>query len=360
MRFGVFDYVTWAKGKSEKEVYEGELELVRKAEEFGFEHYFNPEHHFMDFCLLPNQEIFISAAAATTRKIQFVPFGFILNYRNPIRTAETIAMIDQISGGRMHYGISRGSVEWEYDQFGATWKDPERREVFEESYEVTSRALKDNPFSHHGKYFNYDNLSVLPRPLQKPYPQPWFPGSQSDVSIRWAASHGMHTAAHYISNQTTRSIFDSWKKYWVPSEAARNPILALQRHVVVGEDLDETRKEALEPLLSFWQHIFSYRNYKGLETNLEWYRQSIEKASGDGENSSKPWEDFEFMDRNDLVIVGDPPTVAKKILRAKEETGLNYFTSIFHFGSLSLDRAVESMKLFAEEVVPLVNSAGKS
>jgi alkanesulfonate monooxygenase SsuD/methylene tetrahydromethanopterin reductase-like flavin-dependent oxidoreductase (luciferase family) len=354
MRFGVFDYVTWAKGKSENEVYTGELELVRKAEEFGFEHYFNPEHHFFDFCLLPNQEIFIAAAAAITNKIQFVPFGFILNYRNPIRTAEMIAMIDQLSGGRMHYGITRGSVEWEFNQFGASWKDPERRELFEESYEVTLRALKDSPFSFHGKYFNYDELKVLPRPFQKPYPQSWFPGTQSEASTKWAASRGMHTATHYISNQTTKSIFDAWKKYWIPTEAARTPILSLDRHVVVGEDLERTRKEAIEPLLSFWKHLFSYRSYQGLETNLEWYRQSIETA-GTSEQKSKPWEDFEFMDGNDLVIVGDPATVAKKILRAKEQTGMNYFTSIFHFGSLSTERASESMRLFASKVVPLVN-----
>ncbi|MDG6997475.1 MAG: LLM class flavin-dependent oxidoreductase [Nitrososphaerota archaeon] len=357
MHFGVFDYVTWARGKSENEVYQGELDLVRKAEEFGYEHYFNPEHHFLDFCLLPNQEVFISAAAAVTRKIQFVPFGFILNYRNPIRTAETIAMIDQISGGRMHYGITRGSVEWEYEQFGATWKEPERREIFEESYEVTLRALKDNPFSFHGKHFNYDNLVVLPRPFQKPYPQPWFPGTQSETSTKWAASRGMHTAAHYISNQSARSIFDMWKKYWVPSEVTKSPILSLDRHVIVGEDLEKTRREAVEPLLGFWQHIFSYRHYKGLETNLEWYRQSIEGANLKDETKAKPWEDFEFMDKNDLVIVGDPTTVARKILRAKEETGMNYFTSIFHFGSLSIERAAESMRLFAKKVIPLVNEA---
>ncbi|MDA4130194.1 MAG: LLM class flavin-dependent oxidoreductase, partial [Thaumarchaeota archaeon] len=266
----MYDYVTWARGKTAQEVYQGELGLVHIADMLGFEHYFLPEHHFLDFCLLPNQEIFITAAAMVTKKIQLVPFGFIINYRHPVRTAETIAMIDNISNGRMHFGITRGSVEWEYNQFGATWKDPERREVFQESFEVTLAALKTSPFSYLGKYFNYDNLEVLPRPMQKPYPPIWFPGPQSEISIKWAASRGMHTAAQYVSNDTVKQVFDSYKAAWKPSEISRVPILALQRHVVVAEDLDTARKIARDPLFGFWTHIFSYRHYAGLETNLEW------------------------------------------------------------------------------------------
>src|SRR5579875_947405 len=354
MRFGVYDYVTWARGKTAQEVYEGELELVQKAEELGFEHYFSPEHHFLDFCLLPNQEVFLAAAAVRTKKIQLVPFGFIINYRHPLRTAETIAMLDNLSNGRMHYGITRGSVEWEYEQYGAVWKEPERREIFEESFDVGLAALRDDPMSYHGKHFHYENLQILPRPVQKPHPPVWFPGPQSETSIRWAASRGMHTAAQYVSNETVKQVFDLYKKNFVPKQAPE-PILALQRHVVVAKDLEEARKVAKDPLYGFWTHIFSYRNYAGLETNLEWYRSSIEGA---GSHKGKPWEDFNFMDQHNIVIVGDPKTVAEKILKTKEESGINYITGIFHFGSLSIDRAVESMRLFSKEVIPLVQSAG--
>ena len=353
MHFGAYDYVTWARGKTASEVYSGELELLRTAERLGFEHYFLPEHHFLDFCLLPNQEIFMAAAAVTTSKIQLVPFGFIINYRNPIRTAETVAMLDNLSNGRMHFGITRGSVEWEYKQFGATWKDPERREVFEESCEVTLAALKSSPFTYHGKHFNYDNLEVLPRPYQKPYPPVWFPGPQSEASIKWGASRGMNTACQYSSNETVKQVFDAYKAAWKPSEIQMEPLLALQRHVVVAEDLDTARKVAKDPLYGFWTHIFSYRNYAGLETNLEWYRSSIEGA---GRATNKPWEDFDFMDRHNIVVVGDPKTVSDKIRLTMEETGINYFTGIFHFGSLSIERAQESMRLFSEKVIPEFNS----
>lgn len=357
MHFGAYDYVTWAKGKAADEVYRGELELIQKAEEFGFEHYFLPEHHFLDFCLLPNQEVFMAAAAVLTKKIQLVPFGFLINYRHPLRTAETVAMIDNLSNGRMHLGISRGSVEWEYAQFGATWQEPERREMFQESFDVTLAALRDFPFSYHGKHFNYDKLEVLPRPIQKPYPPVWFPGTQSEVSTKWAASHGMNTAAQYVSNQTAKQIFDMFRSYWVPSATAKEPIIALQRHIIVRESLSEARNVAIEPLHGFWTHLFSYRNYAGLQTNLEWYRASIEGASQGGTN--KPWEDFDFMDRHNIVIVGDPQTVAKKIVQTVHETGINYLTGLFHFGSLSIDDGSNSMRLFSKEVIPLVKQALK-
>jgi alkanesulfonate monooxygenase SsuD/methylene tetrahydromethanopterin reductase-like flavin-dependent oxidoreductase (luciferase family) len=353
LRFGAYDYVTWAKGKSAAEVYAGELDLLAKAEQLGFEHYFLPEHHFLDFCLLPDQAIFMAAAAVRTKRIGLVPFGFLINYRHPVRTAETVAMLDNLSNGRMHFGISRGSVEWEYQQFGAIWKDPERRQVFEESFEVTLEALKHDSLSYHGRHFNYDGLTVLPRPVQKPYPPVWFPGPQSETSIKWAASHGMHTAAQYVSNETAKKFFDAYKAAWVPSEITQYPILALQRHVIVGEDLAATRKEAINPLHGFWTHIFSYRHYAGLETNLEWYRESIEGAGKHAEQ--KPWEDFDFMDEHNIVIVGDPNTVAKKIAKTVQETGINYFTGLFHFGSLSIERAGESMELFTKKVIPKVH-----
>jgi alkanesulfonate monooxygenase SsuD/methylene tetrahydromethanopterin reductase-like flavin-dependent oxidoreductase (luciferase family) len=355
MQFGAYDYVTWAKGKSADEVYKGELDLVRKAEELGFSHYFLPEHHFLDFCLLPNQEIFMAAAAALTRKIQLVPFGFLINYRHPIRTAETVAMIDNISNGRMHLGISRGSVEWEYNQFGASWKEPERREVFQESFDVTLAALRDFPFSYHGKHFDYDKIEVLPRPLQKPYPPVWFPGTQSEVSTKWAASHGMNTAAQYVSNGTAKQIFDMFRSGWIPSSAAKEPIIALQRHIVVRETTAEAKKVAMDPLYGFWTHIFSYRHYAGLETNLEWYRASIEGAGKS--SNTKPWEDYDFLDRHNIVLVGDPETVAKKIMQTIQETGINFMTGIFHFGSLSIEDAGKTMELFSKKVIPLVSGA---
>ncbi|MDA4131058.1 MAG: hypothetical protein OK457_09830, partial [Thaumarchaeota archaeon] len=94
-----------------------------------------------------------------------------------------------------------------------------------------------------------------------------------------------------------------------------------------------------------------YRHYAGLETNLEWYRESIEGA---GDHEGKPWEDFDFMDTHNLVIVGDPETVAQKIVQTVQETGTNYFTGIFHFGSLSIDTASHSMELFSKKVIPKV------
>lgn len=63
------------------------------------------------------------------------------------------------------------------------------------------------------------------------------------------------------------------------------------------------------------------------------------------------------MDKHNIVIVGDPQTVAKKIIQTIQETGINYLTGIFHFGSLSIDDAAKSMELFSKEVIPLVNQA---
>jgi len=351
MQFGSTELLPSEEGKTFAELYQNILTLVRTADQVGFDRYFFSEHHFVDISLMPSQELIMAAAAVQTSRIKLVPFGFVLNLRNPVRTAETLAMLDNLSNGRVDIGISRGSLEYEFAQLGAKYSEPERREVFQESYEVILAALRDSPFSYNGKHFHYDKLSVLPRPVQKPYPPVWFPGTQSEISIRWAASHGMNTSAAVISNQDARKTFDLYKSYWMPSGVTKEPLIGMVRPIVVGDTDSEARKTG-EAILLWWKRFFNLRQYAGLGTNLEFYRESL---SGSKAGAQRPWDDFDFMEKNNFVIVGSPETVAKKLLQTERESGINYVIATFQFGYLPIERALKSMELFGKKVIPLFN-----
>src|SRR5579872_1353157 len=136
MKFGCMELLPSMEGNMNfAELYQNLLKLVCTADQVGFDHFFFPEHHFVDISLMPSQEVMMAAAAVLTSRIRLVPLGFVLNLRNPVRTAETLAMLDNLSNGRVEVGISRGSLEYEFVQLGAKYSEPERREVFQESYD---------------------------------------------------------------------------------------------------------------------------------------------------------------------------------------------------------------------------------
>ncbi len=108
MQFGFTELLPSEEGKTFAELYQNLLKLVRTADQVGFDRYFFSEHHFVDISLMPSQELIMAAAAVQTSRIKLVPFGFVLNLRNPVRTAETVAMLDNLSNGRVEVGIEPG------------------------------------------------------------------------------------------------------------------------------------------------------------------------------------------------------------------------------------------------------------
>ncbi len=87
--------------------------------------------------------------------------------------------------------------------------------------------------------------------------------------------------------------------------------------------------------------LFNLRQYAGLGTNLEFYRESLSDSKG---GAQRPWDDFDFMEKNNFVIVGSPETVAKKLLQTEQESGINYVIATFQFGYLPIERVIKSME----------------
>ena len=205
------------------------------AERLGFDYYFMTEHHFeqegAEFS--PSPMLAETAIAAQTKRIRLGQMANIISWWHPIRIAEQAAMLDVISGGRLEFGIGRGTQPREAELFGATYgssvQDQERnRAYFQEAFEIIMKSWTEPSFSHHGQFFTlpptytkwhhkstmayFDlpkagrktedilqigkpdlyssgppvmaatttlkEISVFPQPLQKPHPQVWIPRDQ--------------------------------------------------------------------------------------------------------------------------------------------------------------------------------------
>ena len=170
------------------------------------------EHHFLGYGgLVANPAVLLAAAAARTSKIRLGPCIAILPLRHPLHSAEDYAMVDAISGGRLEFGIGSGNTELDYKVFGVTRENDRQR--LDEAFEVILKAWTNDRFSHQGTAWQFGEITLYPRPIQKPHPPIWVAGTSAQT-LEWAGRHGFHimTVGHPHPPEKVRAGVEAWKK----------------------------------------------------------------------------------------------------------------------------------------------------
>src|SRR5438105_3048126 len=151
------------------------LELLQRADELGFDWVSVAEHHYSPRQLSPNPLVLASALSQRVRKARIALLGPTIPFLNPVRVAEEIAMLDNLTGGRVVAGLMRGSPG-EYMTYSAN--PTESRERFQEGLELVRRAWTEpQPFGWEGRYYQFRTVSIWPRPVQRPHPPIFMSGS---------------------------------------------------------------------------------------------------------------------------------------------------------------------------------------
>ncbi len=157
------------------------------AEELGMHSAWIGEHHFSTLGVLSCPDLVLAYVAARTKRIRLAPAVTVLPLHNPIRVAEQWATLDLLSGGRVDFAAGRGYDRREYQPFHVSFED--NQSIFAEGMEVVRKLWSaDKPLSHHGKHYNFDNVGITPKPLQRPLPA--YVASFSRPSIELAARLG--------------------------------------------------------------------------------------------------------------------------------------------------------------------------
>src|SRR3984893_8741989 len=139
------------------------------AEEVGLHSTWIGEHHFSTLGVLSCPDLVLANVAARTRHIRLAPAVTVLPLHHPIRVAEQWATLDLLSGGRVDFAAGRGYDRREYLPFKVSFED--NQAIFEEGLEVVRRLwASDGPISHHGNYYQFENVSITPKPIQRPLP----------------------------------------------------------------------------------------------------------------------------------------------------------------------------------------------
>src|SRR5919199_2192264 len=187
MRFGLFGSAQARRpspGAEMTDSSQGFREWIEnnvEAEGLGFRSTFCVEHHFTGYGQVSATLNLLTWLGARTKTLRLGTAVMVLPWHNPVLLAEQAATLDLLSGGRLDFGIGTG---YRYNEFvGFNLPMEEAREKFEESIDVILKAWTSNePFSHKGKYWTFNNTVVEPPPFRSPHPSCWrVPGNEPSI-----------------------------------------------------------------------------------------------------------------------------------------------------------------------------------
>jgi alkanesulfonate monooxygenase SsuD/methylene tetrahydromethanopterin reductase-like flavin-dependent oxidoreductase (luciferase family) len=344
MKFGTFHLFQKPPGWSDEDVFRTELEQIEKAEELGFDGVWLAEHHFQWYGIATDLMVIAGWVAARTQRIRIGTAIVVLPFHNPIRLAEQAATVDLMSSGRLDFGVGRGYQAAEYGGFGISMDESKVR--FAECMEVLLKAWTEESFSYDGQYTQVRDVTLLPKPLQKPHPPIYVASWMTPETIKYAAEMGFPilAPAGLASDQikTNYQLYRETLKSLGKSTA--NLELPALVHIYVDENEERGQQVGLEHSMRYGASLVTLGTpmQKGgqLSRDYENYREFGEAGRVVREN------------RQELMLFGNPDTVAKKIKWMRDELGVNYVMCWMNMGGLEHARVLKSMSLFANEVMP--------
>jgi alkanesulfonate monooxygenase SsuD/methylene tetrahydromethanopterin reductase-like flavin-dependent oxidoreductase (luciferase family) len=329
MNVGIFDHLD-RNDLPLNEFYEQRLKLVEAYDRGGFYSYHTAEHHATPLGLAPSPSVFLAAVAARTHRLRFGPLVYTLPLHHPLRVAEEICMLDQVSRGRFDLGVGRGISPIETAYYGV---DPDRRqEMYLEALQVLRQALTSPIVNFRGRFYEFAGVPMELEPFQKPHPPFW-----AGVGTPDGAAAAGQSGFNLVANALTAQIRNMTDRYRAAYKGAQNdfPMLGLARFVIMGET-DEQALDIARRAYPLWHRHFHHLFRK----------HGTSPAGGD-----RPPE-FDQIKDGGRGIAGAPDTVTRMIKSQTEEAGTNYFVAQFAFGDLTPSEVMHTIDLFTHEVMP--------
>jgi alkanesulfonate monooxygenase SsuD/methylene tetrahydromethanopterin reductase-like flavin-dependent oxidoreductase (luciferase family) len=278
--------------------------------------------------------------------------------REPLRIAEEYAMLDCLSGGRLVAGLPVGLS---YDANLNQGIPPvETRGRYREGHDLLMRAwTSETPFAFNGRYSQYAHVNPWPRPLQKPHPPIWVPGSGSPGTMAWTIENDY--AFVYLSwfgpTLTANRIFDRfWQVAKDHGEPANPYRVAFVQSVVVAE----TDEQAAHDYGPYVQAAFNRGpgsvplHYMGLPgyADITGVEMMIRDPGDFGLAATLSTATFDELSQADSVIAGSPETVRDKLVAFVEKFRIGNLLVQLQMGGMPHDLAMRNIELFAERVLP--------
>ncbi len=373
MRFAAFTTVAGSAGgaTSAEEHIDNLRQQTILAEELGFEAMWLGEHHFGPYGVgdLPNPILLGADLAARTSRIRIGQMANIAPWWHPIRLAEDLATLDNMTQGRLEVGFGRGIWPYEGPQFHPNAdprKDKENRELFTETVEVVREIWTNEYFSHNGSNYTFPvedtvfshpkypsnpewqdgdrvtKLRVTPRPYQKPHPPLWMTVS-TDRSVTTAAELGLKACYWQPPALRIRQRMELYAQ--VRTELEGRPFAlgedqAVMRSTYVASSMEEARRDAEEGIMSSFIFNDPFRARQVFTNPGEVLDPDVKL-------------DWDFLEPRTL-LVGSHENVVERVQELREVCDLEYLLVEFSHMGLPLSKSLKNLETFATKVMPRI------
>jgi len=348
MRFGVFYELQLPKPwdeLGEQRLIDEAIEQVILADQLGIEHAWAVEHHFLDeYSHCSASDVFLTALAAKTEQIR-IGFGIrqvIPDYNPPARTAETVAMLDLISHGRVEFGIGESATRMELRGFGIPAR--KKRDLALEAAEQIANMMVMDPYpGFEGEGFSMPCRNVLPKPVQRPHPPMWM-ACTNRSTIETAARNGLGALAFsFVDPDEAKRWADVYYSIIQSDECKPightvNPNIAMVAPFSLHDDTDIAVERGI--------HGFRFFNYA--------MSAMVTKDNTPGRTTL--WSDYmaQATDRKlsrKAPGIGTPEDFAD-LVRAYEDVGVDQVIFLQQGGLNKHEHICESLQLFGDRVYP--------
>ena len=332
IEFGIFDHTD--RGiRPPREIFDMRLRLAERYDRAGFHAYYVAEHHGTSLSVSPSPNLTLAAVAARTTRLRIGAMVYVLPLYNMLRLIEEIAMLDQLSGGRLEIGVGRGVVPFELALYGVNHLDA--MDIYKEALEVLMAGLTQPVLNHRGHYYKYLNVPMEMAPLQKPHPPLWYGCHYGPETTVWPAQANCNIALLQTADNAWPMV-ERFTAEWHKAHGGTGkpfPLIGLTRTLVIARDTRTAEERGRHAYASYYASM-----------NKLWQRYG-------GATAHFP-SDFDIARKGGGIIAGTAPEVRAELERQLEVSGVNYAIVRFAFGDLTEDEVVESLTLFTEEIMP--------
>jgi alkanesulfonate monooxygenase SsuD/methylene tetrahydromethanopterin reductase-like flavin-dependent oxidoreductase (luciferase family) len=328
-----------------------QIDQVCAAEALGFSDVWLTEHYFTGESVYNDALLFASALTMRTSRIRIGFAVLQMPFHHPVRLAVQLALLDNLSNGRIDVGVGKGSVYNEYEFVGHGLRSDDSRERMAEAIEILDRAWRETPLVYQGKYFNLRVPELRPRPVQQPGPPLW----RSVISPGSFAECGRLGIPILTARLPVERIKERWALYASGlaegghDAAKRDRLLAqaaLWRNVYVAESDAQAEDELSTLLLRTRTHMMHVRHeYNPADFVIDPVMLN-------------PWTNPAVGDSEALAFIlstgslfGSPARVREQVA-ALRDAGVQHLLCQTGFGDMSHEQNLLSMRRFGEQVMP--------
>src|SRR5579884_678097 len=346
MEFGMFHEFPSLPGRSGTAAFDEAMAQVDAAERWGLDVMWLAELHFEPRrSLLSAPLVVASAIAARTRRIRIGIAVQVLPLCHPLRLAEAAATVDQLSNGRLIFGVGRSGVAQTYAAYGVPYA--ESRERFREVLDILERAWTGPSLSYQGRYYRFDNVTVVPRPRQQPMPPVRIAASTPDTfALIGRRGAPLFASVRHTSWSDLVPLVQSYHEAWQAAGHQGRGEVYVSAPTYIAETYDRARSEPEASIMHFCRE----------QANL------LEGAARllDPETAARRMRRVEQLrtQRYDdalraNALVGTPEMIRERLHALRQEIGLSGILAELNCGGLiPHERVLNALRLLCERVMP--------